>query len=139
MSGHIDPTGDQLEALFSAGIEGPVTMLNLLRYAEVADYSASPELDPGDPISGRDAYALYSAEVLPIVDSLGGEVVVFGPCHRTVIGPTDEQWDDIALIRYPEIGAFMSMASSEDYRAIVGHRTAALADSRLVPTGAIDP
>ena len=38
MSGHIDPTPDQLEALTGAGIEGPVPMPALLRYADVADY-----------------------------------------------------------------------------------------------------
>ena len=136
MRRHIEPSTEQLERLLSAGGEGPVTMLNLLRYAEVADYSASPALDPGRSVSGRDAYAAYSAGVLPILAALGGELVLFGSCRNTVIGPPDEEWDDIALIRYPDLGSFTTMVSSEEYRAIAGHRSAALLDSRLVPTDA---
>ena len=40
-------------ALFSRHIEGPATMLNLLRFRDVADYSQSPELMPPAPISGQ--------------------------------------------------------------------------------------
>jgi uncharacterized protein (DUF1330 family) len=121
------------------GGTGTVVMLNLLRYREVADYSATPELDPGTPCSGREAYGRYSEAVLPLLAALGGGIEMFGPCHATLIGPEDEEWDDIVLARYPGVAAFVGMVTSPEYRAIAGHRTAALADSRLVPTGAIRP
>ena len=59
-----------------------------------------------------------------------------GPCHGTLIGPTDEARDEIVLVRYPDTAAFVGMVSSAEYQAITGHRTAALADSRLVRTTA---
>jgi hypothetical protein len=37
-------------------IEGGLVMLNLLRFREVADYSANPELAPAAPISGAEAF-----------------------------------------------------------------------------------
>ena len=50
-----------------------------------------------------------------------------------LIGPVDERWDRVMLVRYPSIAAFLSMTDDPGYRAGVGHRTAALLDSRLVP------
>ena len=46
-------------AFFSWNISGPVTMLNLLRFRDMVDYSANPELDPNEPISGIEAYQKY--------------------------------------------------------------------------------
>jgi hypothetical protein len=43
-------------ALFAQNISGEVVMLNLLRFRDVADYSANPELMPSHPISGAEAY-----------------------------------------------------------------------------------
>ena len=77
--------------------------------------------------------------VLPILSELGAEVLLFGPCHSTLIGPEDERWDDIAIIRYPELETFAEMTASDSYRAVMGHRTAALTDSRLVATSASAP
>ena len=39
-------------ALFARNISGEVIMLNLLRFRDVADYSANPESMPDEPISG---------------------------------------------------------------------------------------
>ena len=49
---NLDPSDESARALFRRGIEGPVTMLNLLRFREWADYSGFPELAPPQPISG---------------------------------------------------------------------------------------
>ena len=40
-------------ALLARNISGEVVMLNLLRFRDVADYSANPELMPSGPISGE--------------------------------------------------------------------------------------
>lgn len=139
MTGHIEPTPAQLEQFIADDPGGSPVMLNLLRYREVADYSDSPELDPGEPISGREAYQRYSAGVLPILAALGGGIELFGACTGTLIGPDDEAWDDIALVRYPSTPAFVQMVTSAEYQAIQGHRSAALADSRLIRTDATRP
>ncbi|MCB1006421.1 MAG: DUF1330 domain-containing protein, partial [Acidimicrobiales bacterium] len=99
----------------------------------------SADLAPHAPISGREAYQRYSEGVLPIFAGIGGSIEMLGACHGTLIGPDDEEWDDIVLVRYPDTTAFVQMVSSPEYVAILGHRTAALADSRLVRTDAARP
>ena len=126
---NIEPTRDQMASLLASTDEGPVVMLNLLRYLEVAS--------DGSGRTGREAYNDYSAAVLPMVASRGGGIVYFGTTAPTVIGPADEQWDDIVLVMYPNRAAFIDMTTSAEYLAIMGDRTAALADSRLIPTSQI--
>lgn len=55
----LEPCDESARRLFERAIEGPVTMLNLLRFREVADYSGCSELAPAEPISGRCAYEAY--------------------------------------------------------------------------------
>jgi uncharacterized protein (DUF1330 family) len=137
MTGHIEPTASQLERFVAEDPGGSPVMLNLLRYLGTADYSGAPELDPGRPVTGRVAYGSYSDAVLPLLAGVGGSVEMLGGCHGTLIGPDEEAWDDIVLVRYPSSAAFIQMVTSPEYQAIQGHRTAALADSRLVRTGAV--
>lgn len=134
MTGHVEPTTEQLAAFLADDPGGPVVMLNLLRYRDQADYTEEPELAPETPITGREAYQRYSEGVLPILAGIGGAIELFGPCHGTLIGPVDEAWDEIVLVRYPDTAAFVGMVSSAEYQAVTGHRSAALADSRLVRT-----
>lgn len=110
-----------------------LTMLNLLRYRTEADYSANPN---ESPCSGKEAYARYAQQAGPLVKSYGGRFVFAGAAANTVIGPKDEQWDDVLLVEYPSVSAFMEMAGSEQYQAFAYHRAAALLDSRLVPIAA---
>ena len=39
----------------------------------------------------------------------------------------------VILVRYPSAAAFIELATDRGYLATMGHRTAALEDSRLVP------
>lgn len=130
---HLDATQAAGAAFVRRRIAGPVTMLNLLRFRETADYSASPHLEPDAPTSGPEAYARYIAHTLPFLDRLGAEVLYDGRGGAYLIGPEAETWDRVLLVRHASVEAFLSMASDEAYLAGVGHRTAALADSRLLP------
>ena len=49
---YLDPTDDDARRLLQRGIEGPLLMLNLLRFREIAEYSGFPDLAPTEPISG---------------------------------------------------------------------------------------
>lgn len=115
------------------GIAGPVVMLNLLRFRETADYGASPELAPDAPISGRDAFLRYYEHTLPFLRGSGGEVLLLADGGPWLIGPPDEHWDMAMLIRQASVEAFIAWNSDAAYLAGIGHRTAALADSRLLP------
>ena len=130
---YLEPTQETGRALFVRGIPGPVVMLNLLRFRAVADYSANPELAPASPISGEAAYRLYMLHTLPYLHASGGELLFYGKGGSFLIGPSDERWDATMLIRQSSVASFFAFASNEGYLSGMGHRVAALEDSRLLP------
>ncbi len=130
---HLDPSDRSARELFRRAIDGPVTMLNLLRFRPVADYSASPDLAPAAPISGREAYDRYIGHTLPFLAASGGSVELLGTGGAWFVGPDDERWDLVMLVRQASVADFFAFAANEEYLAGAGHRTAALEDSRLLP------
>jgi uncharacterized protein (DUF1330 family) len=130
---YLDPTPEAATALFTSGIEGEVSMLNLLRFREIADYSEHPDLAPGEPISGREAYRKYMAHTLPFLEESGGKAEFLAEGGKYFIGPQDEQWDIVMIVQQRSLADFMAFATNEGYKAGLGHRTAALEDSRLLP------
>ena len=130
---YIEPTQAQGAAFFGQPPEGPVVMLNLLKFREVADYAAHPELAPDTPISGAKAYALYAAHTMPFLEGTGGKVLYRGRGGAFLIGPEGEGWDLVLLVEHRSAQVFLSFAQNPEYLAGIGHRTAALLDSRLLP------
>ena len=130
---YLEPTPASAQALIDRGTDGPITMLNLLRFRAIADYSADPDLAPDEPISGAEAYQRYAAHTMPHLIASGGEVVLEGSAGAFFIGPPEERWDHVLLVRQRSLDDFFAFASNEAYLAGLGHRTAALEDSRLLP------
>jgi uncharacterized protein (DUF1330 family) len=126
---NIDPTREQIEALAAGDMESPITMINLLRFREQADY---PEGFAAEPCSGEQAYGRYAEGALAAVGRVGGRPIWGADAHQIVIGPEAERWDQAFLVRYPSRAKFLEMVADPDYQAIVPHRTAALEDSRLI-------
>ena len=108
---------------------GPVVMLNMLRFRERAEY---PEGSGHDSCSGREAYRRYTKAAARHFEPLGGRLVWLGRVERVLIGPGNESWDEVFLAQYPSRRAFVQMVTDREYLAITVHRTAALADSRLI-------
>ncbi|HEX6899020.1 MAG TPA: DUF1330 domain-containing protein [Thermoanaerobaculia bacterium] len=130
---YLEPTQESGRAFVTRGIAGLVVMLNLLRFRDVADYSATPELAPAEGISGEQAFRLYVAHTMPYLEASGGELVFFGKGGHFLIGPTEERWDAVMLVRQRSVSDFVAFASNTEYLQGMGHRTAALEDSRLLP------
>ncbi|MFB6343304.1 hypothetical protein ACE1ET_16380 [Saccharicrinis sp. FJH62] len=130
---YIAPSQEAGRDFVLRGIKGPVVMLNLLRFRETADYSASPELEPEKPISGKEAYQLYIDHTLPFLKESGGEIMFLGEGGKYLIGPSGERWDLVMLIKQKNVERFLNFESHKDYQKGIGHRTAALEDSRLLP------
>lgn len=130
---YLEPTQDAGRALFMRGLKGPLVMLNLLRFREVADYAATPELAPASPISGAAAFQKYVDHTLPFLERSGGELLFLGDGGPYFIGPPDERWDLAMMVRQASLESFMAFAADEAYLAGLGHRTAAVIDSRLLP------
>jgi uncharacterized protein (DUF1330 family) len=126
----IEPNSDALtNFLTQYPADTPVVMLNLLKFREKAAYTAE---QPAQPCSGVEAFGRYGAAVAPMIGALGGEQVWQGRPAAMLIGPQDKDWHLAVLVKYPSAQAFLDMASSAPYQAIAFHRTAALADSRLI-------
>jgi uncharacterized protein (DUF1330 family) len=130
---YLEPTQEAGRAFFMRGIPGAVVMLNLLRLRPVADYSANPELAPAQPISGAEAYDRYISHTLPFLTESGGALLFLGEGGPFLIGPQGERWDRAMLVKQNSVQDFMAFASNKAYLAGLGHRTAAVEDSRLLP------
>jgi len=113
----IEPTGDQIKQFMRLPDEGPVVMVNLLKFK---------------PDGGAGSYAKYAEATAKFLAEVGGRLVYRGRYRMPVIG--DEDWDEILLVEYPSIAAFFEMMRNEDYRAVTHYRTEALIDSRLWAT-----
>ena len=121
-------TADQsiAEALRGRDLTQPVAMLNLLKFRQRAIYAA----DSGEaPCSGREAYARYAALVRPVLEPLGAAVILTGVVW--MIGEPDE-WDQAFCVRYKRATDILNLGADPAYRKVAHHRTAALADSRLL-------
>jgi hypothetical protein len=49
-----------------------------------------------------------------------------------LIGPDDEKWDLVMVVRQSNVQSFLAFATNDDYLTGLGHRTAAIDDSRLL-------
>lgn len=130
---HLSATDATAIATLNRGLKGPVVMLNLLRFRDIADYAQAPHLAPETPISGRDAYARYEAGIAPLLAASGGAVLFSGAGGDWFIGPEGEGWDRVLLVRQASLERFFAFAGDPRAAEIGHHRTAALADSRLLP------
>lgn len=127
MSDNINPTREQIAALAArAGGDGPIHMLNMLRFREHAAY------EDGRAVSGAQAYRDYTVAAAPPFMRVGGKQFWMGRPELTVIGPTDDSWDIMFIAEYPNVAAFLAMVADPEYQEAVKHRTAAVEDSRLI-------
>ena len=119
----IDPTADQVRALRDAGPDGPVVMLNLLKFREQANYSAG---SPHEPCSGAEAYRRYQTAFLETVGDVScAEVVWEGKIDRP-FGDASQNWDKCLLVRYPSRQHFLAMMANAAYREALVFRYAGL-------------
>ncbi|MFP6581841.1 MAG: DUF1330 domain-containing protein [Candidatus Hydrogenedentota bacterium] len=111
----LEGTKEQMVEFLKLDLTGPIQMLNLLRFKEDG---------------GRETYAKYSANTLPLLKERGGKSVYRSVARKTVIG--EEAWDEVFIIEYPSKDAFFDMITSDEYQKGVHLRMEALEDSRLV-------
>ena len=116
------PNEEQIKGFMEPGPEGPIYMLNLLKFKEKAEYEDGRETD----LSGAEAYAIYGAEVVGHLAKVGGAPMFSGVVERLMLGEVEELWDTAAIAMYPSRKAMMEMMSNPDYQASAVHRTAGL-------------
>lgn len=116
----IYPSSEQIQALLASTEDGPVVMVNLLKFKPVAD--AAPGREPG--LSGEAVYRQYVDAMVPFVESKGGRVIWSGRMISQVIGTGGEQFQMIALMQYPSRQVFVEIAM-DPYVAQIGELRAA--------------
>ena len=123
---HIDPDRETFAQFRNLPLDQPIHMLNLIKLRAKAAY------EDGRDATGAEAYRAYGRESGPVFERLGGKQVWIGRPDFMLIGPQDEKWDIAFIAEYPTAQAFIDMLRDPVYREAVKHRTAAVADSRLL-------
>ena len=106
----ITPNLDQFQALAASPDEGPVVMLNLLKFK------------PG----GEESYLRYGDAAKDMVEERGGRLLWSGRAQQVLIGDPAADWDVVVLVEYPSRKAFMEMVSSPEYLQAHADREAGL-------------
>lgn len=135
---YIDPDREAWETFKSLPRDQPIHMLNLVRLRHVAEYPAGHP-NHGQGLTGLDAYRAYGRTTAAIFKRLGGRQVWAGKPQVTLTGPESEAWDLAFIAEYPNADAFIAMVRDPEYRELVQHRTAGVADSRLIRLSPLEP
>ena len=88
--------------------DGPVWMVNLMKYREVADYGDST----GAAISGRQADDTYTPR--ESLKAIGAEIVFAADVDTQLLGDSPK-WDRIGIVKYPTRRSFIEMQSRPDF------------------------
>jgi len=137
MTGYIDPDRAQFDAFKDLDRETELNMLNLVQFNDLANYPGDHEL-ARDGLTGAQAYKTYGDKTGPILACVGGEILWRGKFELTFIGPQDEAWDAMFIVRYPNANAFLKMVTDPAYQKAVVHRQAAVKTSRLIRSQNLD-
>ncbi len=111
--------------------DGPVYMVNLMKYREKADYTDGTELN----ISGREADDLY-APIGPLA-AIGASMVFLAEVDTQLLGDAP-MWDRIAVVRYPTGRSFIDMQSRTDFKEKHVHKEAGMAETIVMGCTPID-
>lgn len=124
---------EQIKQMAEQGPEGPIFMVNLLKFKEKAEYEDGRET----ALSGREAYQLYAKEVAKLIRSYGGKVVFAADTTFLALGQVEDLWDEVAIASYPSRGDLLAMSTSAEWRAIAVHRAAGLQGQLNIETVAM--
>jgi uncharacterized protein (DUF1330 family) len=126
----VNPNADQMAGFMDSSVEGPIAMVNLLKFKEKAEYSDERETN----LSGVEAYGIYARGVAKTLAMVGGKMLFFGNVSRLMLGEVEELWDQVAIAQYPSRAAMLEMMQLPEYQAIHMHRDAGLAGQLNIET-----
>ncbi|MDE0136831.1 DUF1330 domain-containing protein [Candidatus Poriferisodalis multihospitum] len=121
---------ERIDEMMQPGPDGPIYMVNLLKFKDKAEYEDGRETD----LTGFEAYQLYGRAVSRIIQDYGGEIQFAADVTFLSLGQVEELWDEIAIAKYPNRGALLAMSSSQEWQEAAVHRTAGLAGQLNIET-----
>lgn len=131
----VQPTRAQLAELSEiagTAADGAVIMLNLNRYRDRAVYEADPPGGEDPDVSGREAYARYSAVAFRTLQRVGGGLVWHAQAPGLVIGDEANRCDEVLAVRYPSVQAFLELALDPEIMVALAHRSAGLERATII-------
>ena len=126
------PSGEQIEGFLEPGPEGPICMVNLLKFKPQAEYEDGRET----ALSGREAYDLYAEGVKKLLEEVGGYLGFEAGVERLALGEVEELWDAVGLAVWPSRQTMLEVMQSEGMQEISVHRSAGLAGQLNIETSA---
>ena len=124
------PTQEQMAGFLAPGPDGPISMVNLLKFKDKASYDDGRETE----LTGVEAYAIYSKGVMKTLAKVGGKLVFSGEVSRLMLGEVEELWDSVAIAQYPSRAAMLEMMQLPEYQEVSVHRSAGLAGQLNIET-----
>jgi hypothetical protein len=106
--------------------DGPIYMVNLMKYHEVAQYLDDAGVDKA--ISGREADDRYNPA--KVLNKIGADIVFAGDVLKNHVGTED--WDRIAVVRYATRKSFIDMQSRPDFGEKHVHKAAGMQRTIIV-------
>ena len=117
--GQIDRDYGMRLATTPAGDDGPIWMVNLMKYRETADYADGREV----AISGREADDIYAPT--DVLAEIGAEIVFAADVEQQLLGESPI-WDRVAIVKYPTRRSFIEMQSRPDFQDKHVHKEAGM-------------
>ncbi|HEY5108355.1 MAG TPA: hypothetical protein VII96_01960 [Acidimicrobiales bacterium] len=105
--------------------DGPIWMVNLMRYRDRAVYADGRETE----LTGREADDRY-APFGPF-RTVGAELVFLSDVEAQFLGG-DQEWDRIAVVRYPTRRSFLEMQELPEYLELHEHKDAGMASTFVI-------
>ena len=124
------PTPEQVEGFLTPAGEGPIFMINLLKFKARAECEDSRETE----LTGREAYQIYARRVAKVIQQVGGQLCFGAEVERLMLGEVEELWDQVAIAMYPSRAAMFEMIQLPEYAEISVHRSAGLAGQLNIET-----
>ncbi len=121
---------DRIKEMMEEGPEGPIYMINLLKFKEKAEYEDGRETN----LSGYEAYQIYGRAVAKLLPKFGGKGFFAGDVTFLALGQVEELWDEVAIAMYPRRADLFRMSTSKEWQEISVHRTAGLAGQLNIET-----
>ncbi len=123
VTNQLRPNAAQMAGFDEGAGDGPIYMLNLLKYRDKAEYADGRDT----ALTGREAYAVYTQGVRELLKEFGGSLSFKAKVERLTIGEVEELWDDVAIAMYPSRAVMLEMMQSDKMQEIGQHRAAGLA------------
>ena len=112
--------------------DGPVWMINLMKYKERAEYADGRESE----LTGQEADDRYTP--LGPLAAVGAEVVFASQVEDQFLGESPT-WDRVAIVKYPTRRSFIEMQERKDFQEQHEHKEAGMAETIVIGTRPLMP